>query len=160
LSKPDYTAGVTDTSTLSEEDEAATDDFLGSMADASLAGAGDAADFAAFFDFPSLNEVKELLPGVLKELAPPPPQPTIIPEPKLINREESRANLVSHVEHLHALVEDRLTGCETRLDQLLDNTSIGGDESLDMTGINRGLYRLLRDLRSIQSTNLLLPDKL
>ena len=125
MSQPDYTAAVTDTSTLSEEDEAATDDFLGSMADASLAGAGDAADFAAFFDFPSLNEVKELLPGVLKELAPPPPQPTIIPEPKLINREESRANLVSHVEHLHALVEDRLTGCETRLDQLLDNTSIG-----------------------------------
>ena len=85
----------------------------------------------SFFDFPSLKEVQELLPGVLKDISgmglaapppgmglgvPPPPTPTIIPQPKLINREESRINLVSHIQHVQDLLEERLDSLEARLD--------------------------------------------
>lgn len=87
-------------------------------------------DFS-FFDFPSLKEVQELLPGVLKDISgmglvapppgmglgvPPPPTPTIIPQPKLINREESRINLVSHIQHVQDLLDERLDSLEARLD--------------------------------------------
>ena len=71
------------------------------------------------FDIPSLSEVQQLLPGVLKELDLPPPLAGSLPSatsaaanltppannqlpeaPKLIDREESKANLVHHVEHM------------------------------------------------------------
>jgi hypothetical protein len=93
----------------------------------------------SFFDFPSLNEVKQLLPSVLKDIssmeelggaavataaaplsrAPPPPVAVnIIPEPKLINREESRLNLIGHIEHLQELLDGRLDLVEQRLNEL------------------------------------------
>jgi len=83
-------------------------------------------DDFAFLDF-GLKEVKELLPGVLMDISgldndqlnPAAFNPAIIvPEaPKLINREESRLNLVGHIEHLQSLLDDRLNVVETLLAQ-------------------------------------------
>ena len=84
-------------------------------------------DEFAFFDF-GLKEVKELLPGVLMDIsgldndqlnpAAFNPPAIMVPEaPKLINREESRLNLVGHIEHLQALLDDRLNVVETLLAQ-------------------------------------------
>jgi len=141
----------------------------------------------SFFDFPSLNEVKELLPSVLKDIScmedlsqqadlsspPPPPtlkscamtpQPktpsagvTIIPEPKLINREESRLNLIGHIEHLQALVEERLDLVEQRLGGLELQQLL---PPLDCSGIAQAIARLLNDIQSLKKANNMMPDEL
>ena len=159
----------------------------------------------SFFDFPSLKEVQELLPGVLKDISgmglaapppgmalgvPPPPTPTIIPQPKLINREESRINLVSHIQHVQDLLEERLDSLEARLDieenivnstggqstatvgqnaisgsqsspSESQNTASGGQTSvLNCSQINQGLARILQDLRSMKKTSFILPENI
>jgi len=141
-------------------------------------GAGSSVDPFSFFDFPSLNEVKELLPSVLKdiscmeelgqqaELHPPPqraalgsapPAMNIIPEPKLINREESRLNLIGHIEHLQALVEQRLDLVEQRLG-CLEQPELLSQQPLDCSGIAQAVARLLTDLQSMKTVNAMLPD--
>ena len=146
-------------------------------------GGGPAAiDPFSFFDFPSLNEVKELLPSVLKDIScmadlaaaahhhqqraavliPPasPANVTLIPEPKLINREESRLNLIGHIEHLQGLVGQRLDLVEERLGSLeqLDSSSLA--QLPDSSQIVQALARLLTDIQSMKKVNSWLPDRI
>lgn len=149
------------------------------------AGAGAPVDPFSFFDFPSLNEVKELLPSVLKDISsmedlaqqsglPPPsaailatrsPAPsagvTIIPEPKLINREESRINLIGHIEHLQSLVGERLDLVEQRLDSLESPEQLQlPQELLDCSNIVQSVARLLTDVKSMKKVNHMLPERI
>lgn len=171
-------------------------------------------DFSLDF-LPWLNEVKELLPGVLKDIsggslditnaatnsaasssnnddisasdtaipsgrncavgvtASPrrrsakktnkisghhPPPVTLIPQPKLINREESRLNLVSHIEHMQTQVDQRLSLVEQYL-QHEEQAVLGMNDTgtpapalprLDCSEVKQGLSKLVRDLRSIK----------
>jgi hypothetical protein len=132
-----------------------------------------------------LNEVKELLPSVLKDISsmedlaqqsglPPPsaailatrsPAPsagvTIIPEPKLINREESRINLIGHIEHLQSLVGERLDLVEQRLDRLESPEQLQlPQELLDCSNIVQSVARLLTDVKSMKKVNHMLPERI
>jgi len=138
------------------------------------------ADDFSFFDFPSLTEVKELLPGVLKDISglelqanpppPPPPAPAsiIIPEPKLINREESRANLVSHLDYMQNLVDEQLDCIETHVmaaeAQTAGSSNVQDGPSsnsnpLDCSRINRGMFKLIKELRSMKKLNSMLLER-
>jgi hypothetical protein len=150
-----------------------------------------APDPFSFFDFPSLNEVKELLPSVLKDiscmedltaaqgrnttaaaapLTTTTPAVTLIPEPKLINREESRLNLIGHIEHLQGLVEQRLDLVEERLLSLEQLPHQQQQQQLqqqqqqqqlpDTSNIAQAVGRLLTDIQSMMKANALLPDKI
>jgi len=134
---------------------------------APLALAGfDKTDEFSFFDIPSLSEVQQLLPGVLKELTlePPTPANNQLPEaPKLIDREESKANLLQHVEHIQNLIDERLNAIETAVvaEETANPTAVDeGSTAGNCWRINKGLHRLLQDLRSIKKATNLMPEKL
>jgi hypothetical protein len=161
----------------------------------------------SFFDFPSLNEVKQLLPSVLKDIssmeelggaavataaaplsrAPPPVAVNIIPEPKLINREESRLNLIGHIEHLQELLDGRLDLVEQRLNELeLPQQEQQQQQQqqpqqqqlqpqqqqqqpqqqqqqqpvVDCANIAQAVSRLLTDIQSMKAVNALLSDRI
>ena len=96
------------------------------------------------------------------------PNPTIIPEPKRLDREECRLNLLHHVEDLQVrrglggvgtvprqgLVEARLQEIEDRVEGL------EGTGEQEAGGATPPLASLLQDLRSAQRLNTALPDRL
>merc|ERR1712110_570873 len=85
------------------------------------------------FDFPSnllpsVSEMQRLLPDVIKDISgslsvsanqnfTPTilPQPTIIPEPKRLDRDECRLNLILHIENLQKHIQVRLESLDTEL---------------------------------------------
>ena len=82
---------------------------------------------------PSVSEMQRMLPDVIKDisgsLSSPPstfpsqnilpaPQPNIIPEPKRLDREECRLNLLDHIEALQKHVEDRLEDVEDQIENV------------------------------------------
>jgi hypothetical protein len=149
----------------------------------------------SFFDFPSLNEVKQLLPSVLKDISsmeelggtavataaaplsrpPPPVAVNIIPEPKLINREESRLNLIGHIEHLQELLDGRLDLVEQRLNELelpqqqqqqtqqqqqQPQQQQQQQPGVDCANIAQAVSRLLTDIQSMKAVNAMLSDRI
>ena len=48
----------------------------------------------------------------------PPPPPNIIPEPKRLDREECRLNLLDHIEALQKHVEDKLEAVEDQIENV------------------------------------------
>merc|ERR1712107_974817 len=76
-------------------------------------------------ELPSVSELQLLLPGVIQDIsqgsgnhafsqqAVRGTNPTLIPEPKRLDREECRLNLLNHVEELQVLVEARLEEIES-----------------------------------------------
>merc|ERR1711997_88019 len=137
-------------------------------------------------ELPSVSELQLLLPGVIQDIsqgsanhafsqqAVRGTNPTLIPEPKRLDREECRLNLLNHVEELQVLVDARLEEIESRLDAIdpSSNSSCSTTPSSSSTSHHRlypthsssSLGRILLDLRTakkLTSTSLLnniLPD--
>jgi len=107
---------------------------------------------------PSVSEMQRLLPGVIEDISGtyqsshhplPRPAPNIIPEPKRLDKEECRQNLVLHIEKVQEAIESRLASLESRLSELeLNCEPLGADQ----------LARLLQDVRSAKTLNLRLPE--
>merc|ERR1711963_633630 len=86
-------------------------------------------------ELPSVSELQLLLPGVIQDIsqgsanhnfsqqAVRATNPTLIPEPKRLDREECRLNLLNHVEELQVLVDARLEEIENRLDAVDPSTN-------------------------------------
>merc|ERR550517_731495 len=86
-------------------------------------------------ELPSVSELQLLLPGVIQDIsqgsgnhafsqqAVRGTNPTLIPEPKRLDREECRLNLLNHVEELQVLVDARLEEIENRLDAVDPSTN-------------------------------------
>jgi len=106
---------------------------------------------------PSVSEMQKLLPGVIKDISgysQSDPSlvvaPNIIPEPKRLDREECRQNLVFHVEQMQEKIDLRLTEVETRIDKLETGAeSVSPDQ----------LAVILQDIRNARRLNLCLPDR-
>merc|ERR1711936_890877 len=88
--------------------------------------------------------------------------PTLIPEPKRLDREECRLNLLNHVEEMQVLVEARLEEIENRLDAVDPSTnascSTTPSSSSASSAAASSLSRILLDLRTarkITSTSFL-----
>ncbi|QQP35219.1 PHD finger protein 20like, partial [Caligus rogercresseyi] len=71
---------------------------------------------------PSVSEVEELLPSIIQGLPTeefeeeqPVPLPNIIPEPKRIDKDESRCNLIQHIDDVQCELEERLNLLEENL---------------------------------------------
>jgi len=136
-------------------------------------------------ELPSVSELQLLLPGVIQDIsqgsanhafsqqAVRGTNPTLIPEPKRLDREECRLNLLNHVEELQVLVEARLEEIENRLDAVdpSANSSCSTTPSTSSSTTQppyphsaSSLGRVLLDLRTakkLTSTSLLnniLPD--
>jgi hypothetical protein len=137
-------------------------------------------------ELPSVSELQLLLPGVIQDIsqgsgnhafsqqAVRGTNPTLIPEPKRLDREECRLNLLNHVEELQVLVEARLEEIENRLDAVdpSANSSCSTTPSTSSSSTTQPPYphsasslgRVLLDLRTakkLTSTSLLnniLPD--
>jgi len=137
-------------------------------------------------ELPSVSELQLLLPGVIQDIsqgsgnhafssqqAVRGTNPTLIPEPKRLDREECRLNLLNHVEELQVLVEARLEEIENRLDAIdpSANSSCSTTPSSSSTSAQpvyphsaSSLGRVLLDLRTakkLTSTSLInniLPD--
>merc|ERR1712192_257752 len=131
-------------------------------------------------ELPSVSELQLLLPGVIQDIsqgsgnhafsqqAVRGTNPTLIPEPKLLDREECRVNLLNHVEELQVLVESRLDEIESRLDSVdpSSNSSCSTTPSSShqlplyptTTHSSSSLGRILLDLRTakkLTSTSLI-----
>jgi len=135
------------------------------------------------FDFPtnlipSVSEVQRLLPGIIQSvtgggLEDPNESfdrdvssfrlpPNVIVEPKRLDREECRVNLIQHVENLQGLVEDSFDKIETRLMALESGEEVPPLHETD-THFPRAksvLILLLRDLKTAKKLNLSLPEKI
>merc|ERR1712203_100708 len=86
-------------------------------------------------ELPSVSELRLLLPGVIQDIsqgsanhnfsqqAVRATNPTLIPEPKRLDREECQLNLLNHVEELQVLVDARLEEIENRLDAVDPSTN-------------------------------------
>merc|ERR1711902_368423 len=139
-------------------------------------------------ELPSVSELQLLLPGVIQDIsqgsanhnfsqqAVRATNPTLIPEPKRLDREECRLNLLNHVEELQVLVDARLEEIENRLDAVdpSTNSSCSTTPSSSSASSSAPVYtssaaasslsRILLDLRAarkITSTaflNNILPD--
>merc|ERR1712192_71857 len=138
-------------------------------------------------ELPSVSELQLLLPGVIQDIsrgsgnhafsqqAVRGTNPTLIPEPKRLDREECRVNLLNHVEELQVLVESRLEEIESRLDSVepssnssCSTTPSSSSHQLPLypstTHSSSSLGRILLDLRTakkLTSTSLInniLPD--
>jgi hypothetical protein len=75
----------------------------------------------------------------------------LIPEPKRLDREECRLNLLHHIEELQELVEGRLQAVEDRLEEVEAPTGPPAP--------GPGLGRLAQDLRAAKRLNAALPDR-
>jgi len=121
----------------------------------------------AGFDFPpnllpSVSEMQRLLPGVIKDISElssqnfntsfMPSAPNIIPEPKRLDRDECRQNLVMHIEKMQELVQKRMEDIEQRVDAL-EKKCGEKDNSPTLTNV-------LQDLRSAKRLNNSLPDRI
>ena len=82
--------------------------------------------------------------------------PTLIPEPKRLDREECRTNLLHHVEELQQLVDARLQQIEERLEALESSTDTASSTSKSSSSISP----LLQDIRSAKKLNSSLPDRI
>ena len=119
---------------------------------------------------PSVSEMQRMLPDVIKDisgsLSPPPstfpsqsilpsPQPNIIPEPKRLDREECRLNLLDHIEALQKHVEDRLEAVEDQIENVerRRKEAPGGWSGL-------AVGSKLQDLTSAKIVNNTLSDRL
>jgi len=121
----------------------------------------------AGFDFPpnllpSVSEMQRLLPGVIKDISELssqnfnpnflPSAPNIIPEPKRLDRDECRQNLVLHIEKMQELVLKRMEDIEEQVD-MVERKSGAQDNTPHLT-------TTLQDLRCAKRLNNSLPDKI
>ena len=115
---------------------------------------------------PSVSEMQRMLPDVIKDISgslssvssPPatfPPAPNIIPEPKRLDREECRLNLLDHIEALQKHVEDRLEDVEDQIENVerRRKEAPGGWSGLAVSS-------KLQDLTSAKIVNNTLSDRL
>ena len=121
----------------------------------------------AGFDFPpnllpSVSEMQRLLPGVIKDISELssqnynpnflPSQPNIIPEPKRLDRDECRQNLVLHIEKMQELVQKRMEDIEEQVVML--------EKKFSDQKNTPPLTTTLQDLRSAKKLNSTLPDRI
>jgi len=103
---------------------------------------------------PSLSEVQQLMSSLEKQEqlqqlqdclpplpveAPPPPPPIIIPEPKILDKDECRLNLLQHIEAVQTEFENRLEVMERALaevDEASDPKLNGMSTSGPHVGLN------------------------
>ena len=120
------------------------------------------------FDFPSnllpsVSEMQRLLPDVIKDISgslaanpsfPPTilPQPTIIPEPKRLDRDECRLNLILHIENLQKHIQVRLETLDTELEVL--------ERKKEMEISSVVVASTMQDIRSAKIVNNSLPDRM
>ena len=124
------------------------------------------------FDFPpnllpSVSEMQRLLPDVIKDISgslaaspafPPTispailPPPTIIPEPKRLDRDECRLNLILHIESLQKHIQTRLETLDTEL-EILEKR-----KEREVSGVV--LASTMQDLRSAKIVNNSLPERI
>ena len=108
---------------------------------------------------PSLSEVQRLLPDLMnslqqeesnqnhQEVAPPPvTAPTVIMEPKRIDKDECRMNLLHHIDAVQTEFENRLNEIEKTLDQL--EAAPTSDNTEMAVRIKSVLALLLQDVES------------
>merc|ERR1719242_3005012 len=124
------------------------------------------------FDFPpnllpSVSEMQRLLPDVIKDISgslaaspafPPTmspailPPPNIIPEPKRLDRDECRLNLILHIESLQKHIQTRLETLDTEL-EILEKR-----KDREVSGVV--LASTMQDLRSAKIVNNSLPERI
>ena len=119
---------------------------------------------------PSVSEMQRMLPDVIKDISGsmssspssfssqtilPSHPPNIIPEPKRLDREECRLNLLDHIEALQRHVEDRLEAVEDQIENVERRRK-------EAPGVWSGLAvsSKLRDLTSAKIVNNTLTDRL
>jgi len=112
---------------------------------------------------PSVSEMQRLLPDVIKDISgslsanqsftpnilPP---PTIIPEPKRLDRDECRLNLILHIENLQKHIQNRLEKIDIELEILEKKKEREVSPVL--------LASTMQDLRSAKIVNNSLPDRI
>jgi len=117
---------------------------------------------------PSVSEMQRMLPDVIKDISgsltsgsttfsgpPVLPPPNIIPEPKRLDREECRQNLLVHIESLQKHVEDRLEAVELAIEDIEKKRR---DSSAIWNGMS--ISSRMQDVKSAKIVNYSLPDKL
>merc|ERR1712048_1478577 len=120
------------------------------------------------FDFPSnllpsVSEMQRLLPDVIKDISgslsanqtfTPAilPQPTIIPEPKRLDRDECRLNLILHIENLQKHIQVRLETLDIELEVL--------ERKKEMEISPVVVASTMQDIRSAKIVNNSLPDRM
>jgi len=121
---------------------------------------GDGFDFPSML-LPSVSEMQRLLPGVIKDISSSqnfnsnflPSAPNIIPEPKRLDRDECRQNLILHIEKMQEVVQKRMDYIEKEID-LIENS----DESPSMSSIP-SMATIIQDLRSAKRINNTSPER-
>merc|ERR1711997_939735 len=114
---------------------------------------------------PSVSEMQRLLPDVIKDISgslsvsanqnfTPAilPQPTIIPEPKRLDRDECRLNLILHIENLQKHIQVRLETLDVELEVL--------ERKKEMEISPVVVASTMQDLRSAKIVNNSLPDRM
>jgi len=130
------------------------------------------------FDFPSnllpsVSEMQRLLPGVIKDISELsshnfsgsflPAAPNIIPEPKRLDRDECRQNLVFHVEKMQQMVLVRMEQIEEQVDLLETRSGVKSEQesvTSAVFSVTPPLATTLQDLRSAKRLNHSLPDRI
>ena len=117
---------------------------------------------------PSVSEMQRMLPDVIKDISgglasnpssfqPPPviPAPNFIPEPKRLDREECRQNLLVHIESLQKHVEERLEAVEEAVEDIERKRK-------ESPGVMSGLMVSVKmqDVKSAKIVNDSLPEKI
>jgi len=94
-----------------------------------------------------------------EEAAAPPPPPIIIPEPKILDKDECRLNLLQHIEAVQTEFENRLEVMEKALAEVdNDNPHLsGGPDGGDLVGHTKVLLSLL--LQDLSTSNHLVHSK-
>lgn len=119
---------------------------------------------------PSVSEIQRMLPDVIKDISgglsgtptafsqsilTPTPPLNIIPEPKRLDRDECRQNLLDHIETLQKHVEDRLEMVEEQIENVERRRKAP-------PGVWSGMMisSKMQDVRSAKIVNSTLPDRL
>ena len=94
-------------------------------------------------------------PSFPQPILPPAPPPNIIPEPKRLDRDECRQNLLDHIEALQKHVEDRLENVEEQIENIerRRRDSPGGWSGMIVSS-------KMQDVRSAKIVNNTLPERL
>jgi len=117
---------------------------------------------------PSVSEMQRMLPDVIKDISGSlnstpafnggiinsPTAPNIIPEPKRLDRDECRQNLLEHIEALQKHVEDRLEAVEDKIENIEKKRK-------DSPGVWSGLI-MSQKIKNVQATKIVnrtLPDR-
>ena len=93
----------------------------------------------------SLSANQSFTPSIL-------PPPTIIPEPKRLDRDECRLNLILHIENLQKHIQTRLENLDTELELL--------EKKKEREVSSVFLASTMQDLRSAKILNNSLPDRI